>query len=313
MDQRSTTTSRLEEELFPGVTIASLLGQLLRAPVRDIPTEEDYRREQGELGVPTEAQSSRQTGQDVLDWLAQAFGVAGILRGSAAGREQELMGKQRGVETFGKEMMDTSRRAQPQRWRAVEDMRPYKDTGLEDVPIQEWSRKQIERLPEGEQIQAGRRSYQQRYGEGPAPGADPVFRAGARLPADVVRKGDIPGWNEVYRIGELVPLPGGRQAQYIVVPGSRSNSVGLYDGTQVQVVHWTESLGEALAKARQLQNRLALAAKDYAGTADLSRTQREVRFPWERGTSRGPEGPGQHGTLWRWDYQPPPESGRWGE
>lgn len=73
-DYLRTTEGDLYEQVFPPKDLAYYLGELLRAPVRDIPTHEDYRREQGEIGLPTEAQASREVGQVPIDYVTTFLG-----------------------------------------------------------------------------------------------------------------------------------------------------------------------------------------------------------------------------------------------
>lgn len=294
MDQRATTEAELYERLFPGRPLPYWLGEALRAPVRDIPTVEDWQREQGMIGVPTEEQSSREVGQGALDYLAMAHGLANLFKAGGAGA-QELMGKQRGVETFGKEMMDTSRRAQPQKWRETER--------------ENWQHTRTPDDPGSSIATSGREGYER--GALP-PQRDLVLPTDAPRPRDVVQGGGVTykrrgdptlTFENGYTIGEPVVLPSGT-AQYVVTEGPGGYRIGLKYGDRLMPVTEVHSIGEALAKARQLQNRLALAAKDpeLPGVASGSEIwdPRTTRLPWERGPSR-----------WQEEYQPPPRSGRW--
>lgn len=251
--------------------LGNLLGTVLNYPVSDLPTREDFDawlREQmrgdpetsiaplpeAETREERQNRQATETGQGILDWLTNAFAVTSILRGSAAGRQQDLMGKQRGVETFGKDVMDTSRRAQPRKWREMleEDLDPVE------------------------------RPMRSGGGTGIPPGETPLWRTGEMKPADVVEKGrwtSRMGDVDAYRIGTPVALPGGQQVQYVVVPNGTGASVVLDTGAgqRQSVVFSAPSMGEALAKARQLANRLDLAAKDMEKMSG----DRQVRLPWE--------------------------------
>lgn len=330
MDQRQTTTSMLDAELFPGVSLASLLGQLLRGPVRDIPTVETLEREQGQVGVPTEAQSSRQLGQDVLDWLAQAANIAGIMRaptrrpgnrypsdwtandqGDVAAEPwmRELMGKQRGIETFGKEMMDTIRRAQPQRWRQMEQENfPMADDPAMPIMQGRESFRDLVRyrspMPP-EEASAAANPYTLRYREGPTP-------------ADAVRMERYAGGDASYRIGQGISLPGRDGIAYFRVdPHGGNYRLELVQtggaGTRTNLFGVYPSIGEATAVGRKLALRMELAAKDLqaqgwygpeGGRGYRQVGARRIRLPWESGigSARDPDVPGVRTSvpgMWR--------------
>lgn len=82
-DQLRTTESDLYERAFPSkYDLSYWLGQVLQAPVSGMPTQEDYRREQGEIGLPTEEQSATQSGANTLDYVTQFLGPLMALMGS---------------------------------------------------------------------------------------------------------------------------------------------------------------------------------------------------------------------------------------
>lgn len=81
-DQLPTTESQLYERAFPPKDLAYWLGQLLHNPTSGMPTVEDYRSARGEIGLPTETQTVRQTGQDTLDYVTQFLGPLMALMGS---------------------------------------------------------------------------------------------------------------------------------------------------------------------------------------------------------------------------------------
>ena len=77
-DQLLTTTGQLEQQLFPPKDLAYWVGKLLQAPVEGTPTQEDYLREHGIIGLPSAAQTARETGQiplDVLTYLGPLLGA----------------------------------------------------------------------------------------------------------------------------------------------------------------------------------------------------------------------------------------------
>jgi hypothetical protein len=313
MDQRATTEAELYERLFPGRPLPYWLGEALRAPVRDIPTVEDWQREQGHIGVPSEEQSSREVGQNALDYLTMAHGLANLLKSGGAGA-QELMGKQRGVETFGKEMMDTSRRARSGKWLEMETEKPlYERPGRFGGPYraEDLGVENLKSMPDDVPIQRGRTTYSEGL---PVPSPTPQGLKRGEGPADAVRQqrvpyrqGELEREAEGFRIGTPVELPGGRQAQYAVIPsgGGNQHHIVLHDGERMYFVDEAVSLGAALAQARQLQNRLTLAAKD-AGPALENRELRSLRLPWEKGSS-GWQGWTRYGI----DPPPPPQGGRY--
>lgn len=291
MDQRQTTEGALYESLFPPKDFAYWLGKALNYPVSDIPTREDLEREQGLIGVPTDDQRERESGQEILDWLTRTATLAGILKAPTrrpgdtfphewpTPMEVDLMGKQRGAETFGKEMMETSRRAQPRRWREMEH--------------ENWNRER--NLPGME----GRTYDPVRHG---MPPESPMGRreigaiTGQERPADIVR----PGMQE-YRIGTPTALPGGATASYRIwsdVAGQFRVTLDYLGKGEDMARRFDagtfNTIGEATAKARQLANRLDLAAKDLAakGLHDVHDDwralgvvpeSRDVRLPWEPG------------------------------
>jgi hypothetical protein len=73
-DQLQTTEGALYDRAFPPKDLAYWLGSVLHAPVAGIPTREDLLREQGHIGLPSEDQVARQTGQGALDYVTQFLG-----------------------------------------------------------------------------------------------------------------------------------------------------------------------------------------------------------------------------------------------
>ena len=75
------------------------------------------------------------------------------------------------------------------------------------------------------------------------------------------------------------------EAQYVVLTGPGTSAhLYLKHGDSLHRVDQFSSMGEALAKARQLQNRLAWVVKDpdFGGSAHLREGYfRERRLPWE--------------------------------
>lgn len=124
MDQRQTTEGALYESLFPPKDLAYWLGKALNYPVSDIPTAEDLAREQGQIGLPTEAQTARQTGQGALDYVTQLLGPLMALMGSQQYARQKS-GKP--AQTWGEQSPYTKANSpleQLLNWQKVE---PWKD------------------------------------------------------------------------------------------------------------------------------------------------------------------------------------------